>query len=66
MTIEEEAEAEVARGALSTDFDPLYCVTRGVEGDVIVNWSQMTDAEREKAWRDYERAFGTAAEKEPK
>lgn len=44
--------------------DPLYCVARGREGDVIVRWSEMTDAEREKAWRDYERAFG--ADKEPK
>jgi len=58
MTTDEEAE--VARGALSTDFDPLYGVTRGAEGDVIVRWSEMTDEEREKAWRDYERAFGIA------
>lgn len=63
-----EAEiAEMARGTLSTDFDdPLYAVVRGFEGDVIVHWSQMTDAEREQAWRDYERAFGTAADKETK
>lgn len=54
-----EAEiAEMARGAQSTEFDPPYCVTRGREGDVIVLWSQMTDAEREQAWRDYEKAFG--------
>lgn len=46
--------------------DPLYAVTRSVEGDVIVRWSELTDAEREQAWRDYEKAFGTAAEKEAK
>lgn len=46
--------------------DPLYAVTRGVEGDVIVRWSELTDAEREQARRDYEKAFGTAAEKEAK
>lgn len=48
--------------ATETD-DPLYAVTRGIEGDVIVRLSEMTDAEREQGWRDYERAFGTAAEK---
>ena len=46
--------------------DPIYVVTRGVDGDVILHWSEMTDAEREKAWRDYERAFCTPAEKEAK
>ncbi|SDG60168.1 hypothetical protein SAMN05216338_1001870 [Bradyrhizobium sp. Rc2d] len=46
--------------------DPLHAVTRSVEGDVIVRWSELTDAEREQAWRDYEKAFGTAAEKEAK
>lgn len=67
--------AEMARGAQSAGidfadddtpeaYDPLYAVTRGVEGDVIVCWSDLTDAEREKAWRDYERAFG--ADKEAK
>ena len=64
-----EAEiAEMARGAQSTGFDPLYAVTRGVEGDIIVRWSELTDVdhERERAWRDYERAFGTVVEKEAK
>lgn len=67
--------AEEARGAQSAGidfpdddtpeaYDPLYAVTRGVEGDVIVRWSELTDAEREQAWRDYERA--TAADKESK
>ncbi|OSJ32546.1 hypothetical protein BSZ19_18515 [Bradyrhizobium japonicum] len=41
--------------------NPLYAVTRGAEGDVIVRWSELTEAEREKAWRDYEKAFGTPA-----
>lgn len=49
----------------ATEVDhPPYWVTRGVQGDVIVSWSEMTDAEREKAWRDYEKAFG--AEKDSK
>lgn len=73
-----EAEvAEMVRGAQSAGidfpdddtpeaYDPLYAVTRRVEGDVIVRWSEMTDAEREQAWRHYERAFGTPAEKESK
>ena len=46
--------------------DPLYATMRGIEGDVIVRWSELTDAEREQAWRDYERAFGTAADRETK
>lgn len=48
-------------------YDPLYFVTRGPQdGDVIVRWSEMTPEEQERAWRDYEKAFGTAAEKEAK
>ncbi|MHC2844826.1 hypothetical protein [Bradyrhizobium diazoefficiens] len=45
-------------------YDPLYAVTRCREDDVIVRWSELTDEEREKAWRDYEKAF--AADKETK
>lgn len=66
--------AELARGAQSAGFDfaaadgpetddPLYCVCRGAQGDVIIHWSKMTDEERERAWREYERAFGTAEDR---
>lgn len=48
------------------DHDPLFGVTRGKEGCVIVRWSQMTPAEQERAWRDYEKAFGTAEERDSK
>ena len=48
---------------VSPDHDPLFGVTRGAQGDVIVRWSQMTPAEQERAWRDYERAFGTHEER---
>lgn len=44
--------------------DPLYAVTRGRDGDVIVRWSEMTPEEQERARRDYEKAVG--ADKETK
>jgi hypothetical protein len=43
--------------------DPLYAVTRGTQGDVFVRWSELTPEEQERAWRDYEKAFG---KQEPK
>lgn len=52
-------------GGLDHD-DPLYATTRGTGGDVIVRWTELTDAERERAWRDYEKALGAYADKEPK
>ncbi len=44
------------------DHNPLYGVTRGTQGCVLVRWSEMTDEERERAWRDYEKAFGKQSE----
>lgn len=32
--------------------------------DVIVKWSQMTDAERAEAWREHEKAFGVCERRE--
>ena len=44
--------------------NPLYGVTRGPkEGCGLVRWSEMTEAERERAWRDYERAFGASVDR---
>jgi hypothetical protein len=48
------------------DHDPLFGVTRGVRGCVLVRWSELTPAEQEKAWRDYEKAFGADERKDSK
>jgi hypothetical protein len=53
--------------AATPDYDPRYGVRRDPkEGCVIVRWSEMTDDERERAWRDYEKAFGAGDKKESK
>jgi hypothetical protein len=52
--------------AEKTNDNPLYGVTRPVVGDVIVRWSEMTPEEQERAWRDYEKAFGTDERKDSK
>ncbi|SFV18316.1 hypothetical protein SAMN05192541_13433 [Bradyrhizobium arachidis] len=44
------------RAASDAD-DPPYCVTRGVEGDVIVRWSELTDAEQAAAWDFHLKTF---------
>ncbi|MHC2576581.1 hypothetical protein ACVI1J_001707 [Bradyrhizobium diazoefficiens] len=46
-------------------YDPLYAVARGAQGDVIVRWSELTDAEQQAAWDFHIKTFG-AADKESK